>query len=126
MAAKAKKKGGKGKAGPANKMIALPSGFKSIERIGSFWRGDSRGDALTGKMLGVKLKHFDKKGSYAARDVNVYTIQTLDGKKVEVTQSGGLGALELVKKGQSVHIVFLGMKNLKGKSPMREYAVGVK
>lgn len=114
------------KAAKANKMIELPKGFKAIERMGTFWRVENVGDTLQGKMLSVKTKHFDKKGSYPARDAFVYTIETADKKKVEVTQSGGLGALESVKKGQQVCIIFLGMKKLKGKSPMREYAVGVK
>lgn len=109
-----------------NKMIELPAGFKAIEHQGKFFKGEKPGDSLTGKMLKVAVKHFPKKGTYAARDANVYTIETKTGGKVEVTQSGGLGALAEVKKGQQVHIVFLGMKKLKGKQAMREYAVGVK
>jgi hypothetical protein len=55
----------------------------------------------------------------------VYTLSTATGS-VEVTQSGGLGALTQVKKGQTVYIAFVRMKKLPGKSPMREYIVGVK
>jgi hypothetical protein len=105
----------------------LPAGFKAIERLGDFWVGRKPGDVITGKLLSVKKKHFDanKKLGYAARDVNVYTID-FKGKKTEVTQSGGLGALEQVKKGQMVYIEYIGLKKIKGKSPMREYIVAVK
>lgn len=105
---------------------ALPSGFKALENIGKFFSGKEPGDQLVGKLVKVESKHFPK-GRYPARDANVYTIRTKDGNDVEVTQSGGLGALQQVKKGQTVAIVYLGMKKLKGRrEPMREYAVGVK
>lgn len=107
--------------------IALPAGFKAIERLGNFWVGRKPGESITGKLLSVKEKHFDanKKLGYAARDVNVYTLD-VKGKKIEVTQSGGLGALEEVRKGQTVYICFLGMKKLAGRQAMREYVVAVK
>lgn len=107
---------------PASK---LPAGFKAIEHLGDFWNGKEPGDNITGKLVSKKVKHFAK-GKYAARDANVYVID-VKGKKLEVTQSGGLGALEDVKKGQSVYIEFLGMKKLAGKKEkMKEYLVAVK
>lgn len=104
----------------------LPAGFKPIQGMGAFWKGESPGDFIMGKLVKVHIKHFEKNGKYAARDANVYTLDVKDRGRVEVTESGGLGALRQVKKGQSVHILFVGMKKLKGKSPMREYVVGVK
>lgn len=106
--------------------VSLPAGFKAIEHLGSFWKGEKPGDTVSGKLISSKVKHFPKQGKYAARDANVYTLQLASGKKLEVTQSGGLGALEEVKKGQTVCIVFMGMKAIKGRSAMREYMVGVK
>jgi hypothetical protein len=108
------------------KNVELPKGFKAIERLGKFFKGENPGDAVTGKLVSVKTKHFERNGRYPARDAKVYLLDTGGGRNVEVTQSGGLGALELVKKGETVHIVFLGMKKLKGKQAMREYLVGVK
>lgn len=105
---------------------ALPSGFKALDNIGKFFSGKSPGDQLVGKLVKVETRHFPK-GRYPARDANVYIVETKEGQKVEVTQSGGLGAMEQVKKGQTVAIVFIGMKKLKGRrEPMREYLVGVK
>lgn len=104
----------------------LPKGFKALEGGGKFWSGQKPGDQITGKLVKSTVKHFPK-GKYPARDANVYILHTADGRDVEVTQSGGLNAMEQVKKGQTVCIVFLGMKKLKGRrEPMREYAVGVK
>jgi len=102
----------------------LPAGFKAIEHLGAFWKGDKPGDSITGKLVSKKVKHFPK-GKYAARDANVYTLD-VKGKKVEVTQSGGLGALEEVRKGQQVYIQFLGMRKLPGKKAMRDFLVATK
>lgn len=104
---------------------ALPSGFKEITGQGNFWKGDKKGDTITGKLKSIRTHHFEKNGRIAARDANVYLLTTSDGD-IEVTQSGGLGALTKVKKGQTVYIEFVGMKKLKGRSDMREYIVGVK
>lgn len=118
----------KSKAAP----IKLPSGFKAIEKMGNFWVGRKPGDTFQGKLKSSKAKDFPKTKDYAASTRNVYTFEAavVNGEKqpgaIEITQSGGLGALELVKKGQQVFIVFLGMKKLPGKSPMREYQVAVK
>jgi hypothetical protein len=103
--------------------VKLPSGFKAIEHIGSFWKGREPGDTLEGVMKSRKVKHFPKNGKYKARDANVFIITTKDGRDIEVTQSGGLGALGDVKKGQKVFIGFVGMKKLAGKTAMREYIV---
>ena len=117
----------KAKAKSKAKQNMLPSGFKPIDPIGAFWSGREPGDKFEGTLVSVKTKHFEKNGKYAARDANVYTFKSKDGgKPVEITQSGGLGALQQVKKGQQVCIVFVGMKKLKGKADMREYQVGVK
>lgn len=105
--------------------VELPKGFKAIEHIGNYWRGEKPGDSITGKLVKSGTKHFPK-GKYAARDANVYTLD-VDGRKVEITQSGGLGALEQVKKGQMVYVQFLGMKKIKGKKEsMREFLVAAK
>lgn len=111
--------------GKQNAEPMLPKGFKPIERLGGFWVGRNRGDTFEGVLLKKRVKHFPKSGKYAARDANVYTFKTKGGD-CEITQSGGLGALEQVKKGQHVFIRFLGMKKLAGKQAMREYVVGVK
>ena len=103
----------------------LPKGFKEITGQGNFWKGNDKGDTITGKLKGTRVHTFPKEGRREARDANVYLLDTADGE-VEVTQSGGLGALTKVKKGQTVYIEFVGMKKLPGKSPMREYIVGVK
>lgn len=103
----------------------LPSGFKEISGQGNFWKGQKVGDTITGKLVGTRIHHFEKNGKIAASDANVYKLATADGD-IEVTQSGGLGALTRVKKGQTVYIEFVGMKKLKGRSPMREYVVAVK
>lgn len=108
-----------------NSRATLPAGFKQIEKMGSFWSGRKPGDNFTGKLVSVKMKHFPKAKGFPARDANVYTFSTPTGN-LEITQSGGLGALELVKKGQTVYIEFIGMKKLAGKQAMREYVVGVK
>jgi hypothetical protein len=102
----------------------LPKGFKPIEHLGSFWSGQKPGDTIQGKYLGHKVKHFPK-GKYPARDANIHTLD-VKGKKIEITQSGGLGALEEVKKGQTVWIAYMGQKKLPGKKSMREYTVAVK
>lgn len=104
---------------------SLPKGFKEITGQGNFWKGEKVGDTITGKLKSTRVHHFEKNGRIAARDANVYLLTTVDGD-VEVTQSGGLGALTKVKKGQTVFIQFVGMKKLKGRSDMREYIVGVK
>jgi hypothetical protein len=107
----------------------LPKGFKAIEHQGNFWKGNRVGDSIEGKLIKVAVKHFPAARvngvKYQERDANVYTLSTATGS-VEVTQSGGLGALTQVKKGQTVYIAFVRMKKLPGKSPMREYIVGVK
>jgi hypothetical protein len=103
----------------------VPKGFKEITGQGNFWKGKDKGDSITGKLKGTRTHTFPKKGRQEARDANVYLLETADGE-IEVTQSGGLGALTKVKKGQTVYIEFVGMKKLQGKSPMREYIVGVK
>lgn len=109
----------------ARDAVKLPSGFKAIERIGSFWKGEKHGDSIEGKLLKITTKTFPKNGKIPARDAQVYHLETPSGVR-EVTESGGLGALTQVKKGQTVYIAFVGMKKLKGRSPMREYIVGVK
>lgn len=110
----------------STKTFQLPKGFKAIEGGGKFWSGQKPGDSITGKLVKVSVKHFPK-GKFPARDANVYILHTSDGRDVEVTQSGGLNCLEKAKKGQTVCIVFIGMKKLKGRrEPMREYIAGVK
>jgi hypothetical protein len=121
-----KKKGASPRKSDHTTRAQLPAGFTPIEHLGSFWSGRNPGDHFEGKLLSVKSKHFPKAKGYPARDANVYTFEVKGGKKVEITQSGGLGALEDVRKGQSVYIQYLGLKKLKGKQAMREYAVGVK
>ena len=103
----------------------LPTGFKAIEHIGSFWTGHKPGDSITGVYRGSKVKHFPK-GKYPARDANEHTIEVKGGKKITVTQSGGLGALQDVKKGQAVYVEFLGIRKLPGKKSMKDYLVAVK
>ena len=113
----------KAKSAPAKR--TLPAGFKAIEHIGNFWNGREPGDSIVGRLVKISVKHFPK-GKYAARDANIYMLD-VNGKKIEVTQSGGLGAMESVKKGQQVYIEFLGMKKLPGKKErMKEYLVAVK
>jgi hypothetical protein len=109
----------------AKSNLQLPSGFKAIEHLGAFWSGKNPGDQITGKMLSRTTKKFPKTAKYPARTANVYTLD-VKGQKIEVTQSGGLGALEEVKKGETVCILYLGLKKLAGKQAMREYVVGIK
>lgn len=124
----AKRKSSSVKAGKQGARVAptFPAGFKPIEHMGSFWSGKTPGEHFEGRLLSSAVKHFPKSKGYEARDANVYTFETKDKNKIEITQSGGLGALTKVKKGQWVYIIFMGMKKLKGKMAMREYAVAVK
>lgn len=104
----------------------LPAGFKVISGGGNSWRPEKIGDSIMGKFVKSKVVTMEKKGKIPARDVNVYSIETKEGLR-DVWQSGGLGALALVKKGQQVFIQFIGKKVItKGQQPMREFVVAVK
>lgn len=104
----------------------LPAGFKAISGGGNSWKPEKPGESIMGKFLKVKTVHLEKKGKIAARDVQVYTIETKDGQR-DVWQSAGLKALELVKKGQQVYVQYVGKKVIaKGQQPMREFVVAVK
>lgn len=104
----------------------LPKGFTAISFGGQSWKPEKPGDQIIGKLTGVKSVDLPKNGRIPARTVAVYSLTTDEGAR-DVWESGGLKALANVKKGQTVCIVFLGMKKLKGQAnPMRDYAVGVK
>lgn len=110
----------------------LPAGYKAIEGGGNAWKTEKKGDHIEGKLLKVKVIKMPargKKGSnsyQAARDVNLYSIETSTGV-ISVFQSAGLKALESIKKGKSVFIQYVGKKVItKGQNPMREYIVATK
>lgn len=110
----------------------LPAGYKAIEGGGNAWKTEKKGESIEGKLIKVKVIKMPargKKGSssyQAARDVNLYTIETASGV-VNVFQSAGLKALESVKKGKSVFIQYIGKRVItKGQNPMREYIVATK
>lgn len=115
-----------------NIKFKLPAGYKAIEGGGNAWKTEKKGESIEGKLLKVKVIKMPargKKGSnsyQAARDVNLYTIETSSGI-VNVFQSAGLKALESVKKGKSVFIQYIGKRVItKGQNPMREYIVATK
>lgn len=110
----------------------LPAGYKAIEGGGNAWKTEKKGESIEGKLIKVKVIKMPSRGkkgssSYqAARDVNLYTIETSSGV-VNVFQSAGLKALESVKKGKSVFIQYIGKRVItKGQNPMREYIVATK
>lgn len=110
----------------ANGKVQLPKGWKAITGGGNSWKPAKSGESIEGVMLGSKVVSLPKNGRIPARDVNVYTVKTKDAD-VDVWQSGGLKALEKIKKGKPVYIQFLGMKKIKGQAqPMREYLVATK
>ena len=121
------------KAKRTNKIrFSLPKGYKAIEGGGNAWRTEKKGDSIEGKLLKVKSIHMAAQGKKntpsfrAARDVNLYSIETANGV-VNVFQSAGLKALESVKKGHSVFIQYIGSRVIKkGQAPMREYIVATK
>jgi hypothetical protein len=123
----------KAKAKKSNSIKArLPAGYKAIEGGGSSWKTDKKGDNIEGKLIKVKVVHMPSRGKkgtssfQAARDVNLYSIETKDGV-VNVFQSAGLKALESVKKGRSVFIQYIGSRVIsKGQNPMREFIVATK
>ena len=120
------------KASRSSVRTKLPAGYKAIEGGGNAWKTEKKGESIEGKLIKVKVIKMPargKKGSssyQAARDVNLYTIETSSGV-VNVFQSAGLKALESVKKGKSVFIQYIGKRVItKGQNPMREYIVATK
>lgn len=110
----------------------LPAGYKAIEGGGNAWKTEKKGESIEGKLLKVKVIKMPARGKkgtnsfQAARDVNLYSIETASGV-VSVFQSAGLKALENVKKGRSVFIQYIGKRIIsKGQNPMREYIVATK
>jgi hypothetical protein len=110
----------------------LPAGYKAIEGGGNAWKTEKKGESIEGKLIKVKVIKMPAKGKkgssnyQAARDVNLYSIDTSSGI-VNVFQSAGLKALESVKKGRSVFIQYIGKRVItKGQNPMREYIVATK
>jgi hypothetical protein len=117
----------KAKAVKKNKIVfELPKGYKSISG-GSSWKPDKPGDLIEGTYKGLKVLNMPKKGRIPARDVNLHSITQKDGSAIDIFQSGGLKALESLKKGQKVFIQYVGKKVItKGQQPMREFIVGTK
>jgi hypothetical protein len=115
------------KAKKKNKLtFDLPKGYKSITG-GSSWKPDKPGDFIEGKYKGAKVLEMPKRGRIPARDVNLHSITQKDGTAIDIFQSGGLKALESLKKGQQVFIQYVGKKVItKGQQPMREFIVGTK
>lgn len=110
----------------------LPAGYKAIEGGGNAWKTEKKGESIEGKLIKVKVIKMPSRGKkgtnsfQAARDVNLYSIETASGV-VNVFQSAGLKALESVKKGHSVFIQYIGKRVItKGQNPMREYIVATK
>lgn len=114
------------KASNSNKMAQLPKGFKAISGFGNSWRPEKPGEMLQGKYVESRAVDLPKKGRIPARTVNVHTIANLEGS-FDIFQSGGLKALETLKKGQTVCILFRGLRKIPGMAqPMKDYVVGVK
>lgn len=111
----------------STKKVSLPAGFKAIGGFGGdSWQPKKPGDTVQGKFVGTKKVKVPKKGKREGYERNLHTIATKTGD-VQVWQSAGLRALESVKKGTQVAIVYLGKKKIPGQvQPMRDYAVGTK
>jgi hypothetical protein len=122
----------KAKARKSSVRTKLPAGYKAIEGGGNAWKTEKKGESIEGKLLKVKVIKMPARGKkgtnsfQAARDVNLYSIETASGV-VNVFQSAGLKALESVKKGRSLFIQYIGKRVIsKGQNPMREYIVATK
>jgi hypothetical protein len=114
------------KARKNNIKFELPKGYKSITG-GSSWKPDKPGDFIEGIYNGKKELHMEKRGRIPARDVNLHHIKQSDGSVIDIFQSGGLKALESLKKGTKVFIQYVGKRVItKGQQPMREFIVGTK
>lgn len=106
--------------------IKLPAGFKAISGLGEAWKPQKTGESLQGILRNVRTVKVPKKGNRPAREVPIYTIQTAHGD-TDVWHSAGLRALASVKKGQRVHLIYLGKRKIPGQvNPMRDFMVGVK
>jgi hypothetical protein len=111
------------------KKATLPKGFKEIGGMAEAWKPVKAGDSVMGRFTGTDVVTVEQREGKKKVKVakNLHKFVTDDGEVYKVWQSGGLKALESVRKNQIVYIEFLGMGKAKpGQSAPRLYRVAAK